>query len=144
MMKPDDVIKRIERQEVIDLAAELGVPIKQVERRELDALAHGATHGGVLAIGQGSIVRIDEWLNLFDQKLRIKLCLPPARMLIRGILEADPATSELILTSCHPGVTADRVRGATAWPLKVADAVQETSAPTPLELSALRDLHIAA
>ena len=61
-----------------------------------------------------------------------------------GILEANPATSELILTSCHPGVTADRVRGATAWPLKIADVVQETPAPTTLELSALRHLNIAA
>jgi len=61
-----------------------------------------------------------------------------------GILEADPATAELILTSCHPGVTVDRVRSATAWPLKLADVVSETPAPTTQELSALRDLHIAA
>lgn len=37
-------------QDVIDLAGELGVPLRYVENRELDALAHGASHGGVLAI----------------------------------------------------------------------------------------------
>ena len=57
-----------------------------------------------------------------------------------GILETDPATKELTLTSCHPGITVDRVREATAWPLKVADSVSETPSPTPQELSALRRL----
>jgi len=37
-------------QEVIDLAAASGVPIRRVDSKELDALAHGASHGGVLAI----------------------------------------------------------------------------------------------
>jgi len=37
-------------QDVIDAAAGQGVAIKYVDRRELDAMAHGATHGGVLAI----------------------------------------------------------------------------------------------
>lgn len=36
--------------ELLELAAAQGVPVKYVERRELDAMAHGATHGGVLAI----------------------------------------------------------------------------------------------
>ena len=36
--------------ELLALAAELGVPVKTVERAELDAMAHGATHGGVLAL----------------------------------------------------------------------------------------------
>jgi glutaconate CoA-transferase subunit B len=60
-----------------------------------------------------------------------------------GILEADPATGELTLISCHPGITLDRVREATGWPLKVADTVGETPAPTPWELSAYRALHTA-
>src|SRR5688500_9950768 len=37
-------------QEVLDAAAERGVPVRRVEGRELDALAHGSSHGGVLAI----------------------------------------------------------------------------------------------
>jgi glutaconate CoA-transferase subunit B len=56
-----------------------------------------------------------------------------------GILETE-AQSQLTLINCHPGVTVDRVRDATAWPLKVADCLSETPAPTSLELSALRQL----
>jgi 23S rRNA (guanosine2251-2'-O)-methyltransferase len=37
-------------QEVLDAAAELKVPIRYVDGRELEALAHGTSHGGVLAI----------------------------------------------------------------------------------------------
>ena len=36
--------------DVIELAEKRGVPIRYVEGAELDALAHGATHGGVVAI----------------------------------------------------------------------------------------------
>ena len=36
--------------DVIELAEKRGVPIRYVEAAELDALAHGATHGGVVAI----------------------------------------------------------------------------------------------
>ena len=36
--------------DVIEAAEKRGVPIRYVEKAELDALAHGATHGGVVAI----------------------------------------------------------------------------------------------
>lgn len=36
--------------DVFDLAAERGVPVRRADRKELDALAHGATHGGVVAV----------------------------------------------------------------------------------------------
>ena len=57
-----------------------------------------------------------------------------------GILEAHPATEELTLISCHPGIAVDQVREATAWPLKVSDSLRETDPPTELELSTLREL----
>ena len=37
-------------QDVVDAADANGVPVKRVDGRELDAMAHGASHGGVLAI----------------------------------------------------------------------------------------------
>lgn len=43
---------------LIELAAARGVPIKYVEGRELDALAHGGSHGGVLAVA-GPKPRLD-------------------------------------------------------------------------------------
>jgi glutaconate CoA-transferase subunit B len=57
-----------------------------------------------------------------------------------GILEPDPVTRELLLTRVHPEVTIDRVCAATAWPLKVADRVDETMPPTEAELMTLRAL----
>jgi len=59
-----------------------------------------------------------------------------------GILEIDPITAELVLTSCHSGVSMERVRESTAWPLKTAALVGETPAPTPVELSTLRGLNV--
>jgi len=37
-------------QDLLDKAAALNVPVRHVDRKELDALAHGATHGGVIAV----------------------------------------------------------------------------------------------
>jgi glutaconate CoA-transferase subunit B len=57
-----------------------------------------------------------------------------------GILQTDPETKELTLMTCHPGITVDRIREATAWPLRVADQISQTPAPTALELTTLRQL----
>jgi 23S rRNA (guanosine2251-2'-O)-methyltransferase len=37
-------------EEVLTLAAERGVAVRRVDRKELDAMTHGATHGGVVAV----------------------------------------------------------------------------------------------
>jgi glutaconate CoA-transferase subunit B len=55
-----------------------------------------------------------------------------------GILE--PREGELTLTRVHPGVSAERVREATGWDLRVADDLAETEPPTEAELVALRGL----
>ena len=57
------------------------------------------------------------------------------------VLEPDPDTKELTVTSLHPGVSADQVRAATGWPLRFASAVDETAPPSAHELAVLRDLH---
>ena len=57
-----------------------------------------------------------------------------------GTLEPDPESCELSLTALHPGVAVDRVRDATGWPLRIADHVVTTEAPTDDELAVLRDL----
>lgn len=36
--------------ELLDLAGSMNVPTRRVDRRELDALAHGSSHGGAIAI----------------------------------------------------------------------------------------------
>jgi glutaconate CoA-transferase subunit B len=61
-----------------------------------------------------------------------------------GILETDPATGELFLTSQYPGVTIDQVREATGWPLTIAAHLKETPAPSDEDLCALRQLNARA
>jgi glutaconate CoA-transferase subunit B len=57
-----------------------------------------------------------------------------------GVLVPDATTGELTLSHVHPGVTVDRVRTATGWPLRVATDIQETEPATAEELGVLRDL----
>lgn len=59
------------------------------------------------------------------------------------LLEPDPDTAELTVTSLHAGVTRDRVREATGWELRFADEVATTPPPTAEELGVLRDLQAA-
>jgi len=78
---------------------------------------------------------------------RARLGLPGAGVTVvvtdLGILEPDPDTCELVLTSLHPGVTADDARAATAWPLQVASELAPGEPPTERELIALRALKTA-
>ncbi len=60
-----------------------------------------------------------------------------------GVLRPDPATSELVLTAVHPGVTAEQAVAATGWDLRVAADPAVTDPPTAAELTALRALKAA-
>ena len=54
-------------EEMLTLANELGVPVKHVDRAELDAMAHGSSHGGVLAIGSAlPRLNADQLLDLLS------------------------------------------------------------------------------
>jgi glutaconate CoA-transferase subunit B len=57
-----------------------------------------------------------------------------------GVLEPDSETCELTLTMLHPGVSAEGVREATGWELRVAEDVPTGEPPTPVELDVLRSL----
>jgi glutaconate CoA-transferase subunit B len=76
------------------------------------------------------------------QRLGMKGKGPLAVITDLGILAPDERTKELILTSIHPDVTLEQVLEATEWPLKVADNLQETPAPSDFELTVLRDLQL--
>jgi glutaconate CoA-transferase subunit B len=49
-------------------------------------------------------------------------------------------TKEFTVVSLHPGVTRQQVQDTCGWAVKFADALEETPAPTTLELTTLRDL----
>jgi glutaconate CoA-transferase subunit B len=58
-----------------------------------------------------------------------------------GILEPEPSTNELTVTSLHPGVDRSDVVAATGWAVRFSADVAETAPPTAEELAVLRDLH---
>src|SRR5882724_1390701 len=70
--------------DVLDLATELQVPVKSVDRKELDAMAHGQTHGGMVALaGAKPRLSAEALIDLID-----KLKTPPLLLLIEGIEDA--------------------------------------------------------
>jgi len=62
------------------------------------------------------------------------------RVVITDLGVLEPRDGELTLTKLHPGVAVDDARASTGWNLRVADTLEETAAPTPAELAALRSL----
>lgn len=57
------------------------------------------------------------------------------------LMRPHPDDNELQVTAVHPGVIRDDIVAATGWPIRFADQVEETPAPTDTELEVLRDLH---
>jgi glutaconate CoA-transferase subunit B len=57
------------------------------------------------------------------------------------IFEPDPQSSEMTVTSIHPGVTRDQINDNTGWSVRYAATVAETKPPTADELVILRELH---
>lgn len=67
--------------DLLELAGRRGVPVRFCEPGELDALAHGATHGGVLAICSAKPrMKPAELLELLGH-----LAVPPLLLLLEGV-----------------------------------------------------------
>jgi glutaconate CoA-transferase, subunit B len=56
------------------------------------------------------------------------------------LMRPDPETNEFEVVSVHQGVTLDRVRAQTGWPVRVRQSVDVTPPPHLEELDALRSL----
>ena len=69
--------------DLIELASAQGVPVKYVDRRELDAMAHGSTHGGVLAIASAK-----PRTSLHDLVQQLRASTEPLLLLLEGIDDA--------------------------------------------------------
>ncbi|MCG3764739.1 CoA-transferase subunit beta [Vibrio cincinnatiensis] len=67
---------------------------------------------------------------------------PKAVITDLGILEPDPVTKELVMTSLHPGITLEQVKESTGWDLRIATELKVTPAPSAEELEVLRDLNL--
>ncbi len=70
--------------DVLALAAQRGVPVRYVDRTELDARAHGASHGGVLAICSAKPRMTPEELYELVDRLRT----PALLLLLEGVDDA--------------------------------------------------------
>ena len=67
--------------DVVELAGRMNVPVRMVDGKELNALAHGATHGGVLAIvSEKPRTSGEQLLRLIDA-----LPEPPLVLLLEGV-----------------------------------------------------------
>lgn len=75
------------------------------------------------------------------QRLGVKTKGPTKLITDLCIMEPDPTTKEMTVTSIHPGVTREQIQENTGWTVKFADKVAETPAPTEKELKVLRDLN---
>ena len=58
----------------------------------------------------------------------------------KGILDADEATGELVLSALYPGVTADEVRAGIGWSLRTRDTLGTVEPPADRDLHLLRDV----
>ena len=58
------------------------------------------------------------------------------------VFEPDAITREMIVVSIHPEITREQIQDNTGWSVRYAAEVKETIAPTPAELSVLRDLQM--
>jgi glutaconate CoA-transferase subunit B len=63
---------------------------------------------------------------------------PQAVITDLGLFRFDPTTHEMVLTSLHPGATVAAVQERVGWPLRVADDLAVTPAPTEDEMAILR------
>jgi glutaconate CoA-transferase subunit B len=63
----------------------------------------------------------------------------PSRVITSmGLFSFDASTHEMTLTANHPGVSIQKIKNETGWPLRISPELQETAAPTDPELSAIR------
>jgi glutaconate CoA-transferase subunit B len=74
------------------------------------------------------------------ERLGIDTAGPTLLVTDLAVWKPDPATKEFTVVSLHPGVTREQVRETCGWPVRFAATVEETPAPTALELQTLRDL----
>ena len=63
---------------------------------------------------------------------------PSAVITTLGLFRFDAVTREMVLASVHPGVTVEKVRAETGWPLRVVHPLTETPPPSPDELATIR------
>jgi glutaconate CoA-transferase subunit B len=77
-----------------------------------------------------------------DHRQRLGITTKGPTLLITdlAIWRPDAESKEFTVTSLHKGVTRQMVQETCGWPVRFAEALDETPEPTELELGTLRDL----
>src|SRR5579872_1200581 len=60
------------------------------------------------------------------QRLGIRTLGPTLIVTDLCLLRPDPRTKELLVTSIHPGVTREQIEQQTGWPVRFAEALEQT------------------
>jgi glutaconate CoA-transferase subunit B len=111
--------------EIADQAGEVFVVMRQGPRSFVDKIDFLTTAGYL----DGGDAR---------EKLGIEGKGPTRVITDLCILEPEPGSRELVVTSIHPGITRAQISEATGWDIRFANDVIETAAPTHTELDTLR------
>ncbi|MBL4741280.1 MAG: CoA-transferase subunit beta [Sneathiella sp.] len=114
--------------EIASSCGEIFITMKQSLRGMVDKIDFFTSFGH----GDGGNAR---------EKAGIKTKGPTLLITDLAIWKSDPETREFTVTSLHPGVTRDMVQKTCGWIVRFTDNLEETPAPTELEITTLRDLH---
>ncbi len=74
------------------------------------------------------------------ERLGIKTKGPTLLITDLAVWRPDPATKEFTVVSLHPGVTREKIQETCGWTVRFSERLDETPAPTELELTTLRAL----
>jgi len=96
---------------------------------------------------RGMVERIDFFTSFghgeggdHRRRMGLETAGPVALITDLAVWEPDPETAEFVVTSLHPGVTAEMVQDTCGWDARFAVDLVETAPPDAVELSVLRDL----
>ncbi|WP_099865317.1 CoA-transferase subunit beta [Pararhizobium haloflavum] len=113
--------------EIASSSGEVYITMKQSKRGMVDKIDFFTSFGH----GNGGSDR---------QDLGITTKGPTLLITDLAIWRPDQETKEFTVVSMHPGVTRDDVQETCGWPVKFAEMVEQTPAPSDEELTTLRDL----
>jgi glutaconate CoA-transferase subunit B len=102
----------------------------------------------VMAQGRRSFVEKVDFITSFGhgeggdhrQRLGIPTLGPTLVVTDLCLMQPDPTTKELTVTSLHARVTREQVQENTGWPARFVENLMVTPPPTERELTVLRDL----
>jgi glutaconate CoA-transferase subunit B len=113
--------------EIASSCGEIFITMKQSKRGMVERIDFFTSFGH----GRGGDARAE---------LGLKTKGPTLLITDLAIWKPDAITKEFTVVSLHPGVGREQVQETCGWRVKFAETLDETPAPTVLELTTLRDL----